>query len=235
MDKRKVKWTEYVPWNGNKPEDYFIVCLPCDCTSFDVTNEYDGDVVRAKLDAVVDTLVEKGVPVKRSYSYAGDTLELLWKDKQYAYPVMDATLRSGFGVFTQTRMCINLRPETLNWYGGGALTPETLERIHVRMIRERIEEYKIMHEQRKSFNKYESPLVKAMMDIIYSNKIVFSHPNAWVTEEGRALVAWILETLPDYEIKRSADESDEETTMAEMKSLFGITAAAIDEDKEDTF
>ena len=128
-------------------------------------------------------------------------------------------------------------PETLNWYGG-ALIPETLERIHVRMTRERIEEHKIMHEQRKSFN--ESPLVKAMMDTIFTNTIVYSHPNAWVTEEGRALVAWILETLHDYEIKRSADEPDEETTMAETKSLFTATAAAVksaamEEEEEDTF
>jgi len=221
--KRSLKWTDYVPWNGDRPEDSFIVCAVQD------NNTTSGSAVSEKLDVVVAALNDQRVPVIRSLPssfYAGCTLELLWKDKFYAYPVMDALLRSGFTVLTQTRMAVRLQPEMLNWYSG-TFTPKMLEQIHIHLVWERIKLDALKFGYLVPFygdsSSFECPLIKAIVYNTCNHRIVYSHPNTWITKEGRALVAWILEAIPTTHVTEHVDNNYSD----EMQPMFRLAEAAV--------
>jgi len=185
--KRKLKWTEFIQgWSKKEPHDTFIVCV------------YRGEVSSEAL----RILVTKGrttlgvASLDWGSSYAGDVFELQWKDRTHAYAVMDFLLKEGLPLFTQTRMCVNVSPNDLN--PGDMCTPEWLERVHVRHTRARVEE------AIRTYAKSDAARAVDMSCSVYP--FVYSHEAAWRTDEGRALVRWLMSLYR----AREADSSDEE-------------------------
>lgn len=190
--RRKLKWTEFLARDSfasapRKPEDTFIVCV----TRQEKTHE--------EFDALVaqcNDHLGRGQVLQWSCNYAGYYFTLQWQHRALAYPVMDFLLRQGMPVFTQTRMCVNLSPADLK--EGDTCTPEWVDRTTAISMRKVIETYLALRGLQNQWS--------AIDTICGSYGQVYSHESSWLTEEGRALVRWIV-----AKNKLNADSSDEET------------------------
>ena len=188
--KRKLKWTEFVPLVKKGPEDTFIVCVD---RQGGLSSERLHELV-AKCNAhlKVDGVLRWGS------CYAGDVFELPWKHKDLAYPVMDFLLREGLSLFTQTRMCVYIRPQELK--PGETCTPEWLDRTTAATLRGDIEKLVSDGVLRDHYH---------AIDLICGRDAqVCSHESSWLTEEGRAFVRWVVSHH-----KLNADSSDEEVSV----------------------
>jgi hypothetical protein len=180
--RRKLKWVEFVKSGGETPDDYFIVCLPR-------LPQDRWEEMENALSALVATFNEKTPKgLIHSTSYAGATLELPRRYRDAAYAVMDAALKAGFSIFTQTRMPVNISPRDLAIFRGETLTPEVLERCHVRNVRANLDDLTRWRGH---------GIADAIRLLTEFNSFVFSHPASWCTDEGRAFVTFMLaETAP---------------------------------------
>jgi len=205
--RRKLKWTEFVNINRCGPDDLFIVCLPR--YRFETPMDYDSDKERAVIDAMVTAFnAHTPIGLVRSSSYAGDTLEMPWKQRAHAYEVMNAALQAGLGIFTQNRMPINILPSDLP--AGQVLTPELMERLYAATVMREIEK-QVDYLTVRPFRPVEMRLAHAIDLVCGSNKTVFSHAASWITDEGRALVAYIHENIKTRDF--AGTSSDEEVAV----------------------
>jgi hypothetical protein len=192
--RRKLKWTEFVPLflakEERKPEDTFIICVNRQELSKERLDELIGQC---------NAHLQCESTLSWGSCYAGDVFELQWQHKDLAYPVMDFLLRNGLKLFTQTRMCVNIDP--LDLKPGETCTPEWLERTIATTTRSEIE--------RATAEGLVKDRWRAVDNVCGYYSYVYSHEASWLTEEGRALVRWIV-----AQNKLNADSSDEEVAVA---------------------
>jgi hypothetical protein len=119
-------------------------------------------------------------------------IEMEWKDLKYYWRAMEAFLRHGITVFTQCRLCENLSAKdfaALNLAPHEPLTRELAEKLMVKNLRD-INQGMMPYQQR--------PFQLGVFDYI-----PLQHPNAWLTEEGRRLVADVRRA----KMKRNVEEA----------------------------
>jgi hypothetical protein len=146
--------------------------------------------------AVVDKFNRLYGPPPLAQLQARNTLVLPWKERDLAYPLMDLALREGLTIFSQTHTPLLLRPSDL--YTIDVLTPRNMELLHV----QKVEAY--LKESVPAF----LPWICDLHPTLYYDE------EAWVTKEGRALVATISALLPRDIIRLEVVESsssDEDT------------------------
>jgi hypothetical protein len=111
-------------------------------------------------------------------------------------------------------MCVTIHPTELK--PGESCTPEWLDRVISVITRNDIEK------AAKEF--YKGDLARAVSMCCGRNEFVFSHESSWITEEGRALVRWLL----SHYHMRDADSSSEEAYVEET-----ISKRKRDDDQEE--
>jgi hypothetical protein len=197
MATRKRKWTEWVSYyNKNiKDTDSFIVCFDRHSTR-----------TREELDTLVAACNDRlGAPlVRHENTYAGDVFEMPWGYRDRAFLVMETLLRAGLSFRTQTRIVMYIQPSDLP--EGVTFAPEILEHMVVKYVRESVER------AFRDFWKHESERVrwwKAVDMICERDGHIYSHESAWLTEEGRELVRWLVDKNP-----LNQDSSDEEVRLS---------------------
>lgn len=182
--KRKIKWTEYVPQGEVTPQTTFYVCLVRTFTEDDVLGPFAARIVS---------------------TYGGDAIELPWCFRDRAYPIMTAVLRTGCPIFTQTRMCVNVRPDELD--DAEALTPAVLERIVAKRCMQRLRD-SARERQEARMENWRVAMGHAVRCMVEYYPRVYAHPACWITEEGKSLLEYMRE-YDDTNMLRG-DSSDEE-------------------------
>ena len=110
-------------------------------------------------------------------------IAMQWKDRKYFFKAMEAFLRNGIPIMTQSRLCVNFSSKNLP--KDVEFTPEVAEQMHLEDLSDPIEG--------KSYRSY-------------LRHWPYKHSSSWSTDAGRSIVRLILSDLRENEV-----ESDDET------------------------
>lgn len=204
MAKRCIKWCDYI----RKPSELLTDVTPVFMFAEGRGSKYDHYTNRWSPERLSDEALVKiirhhicgsdegqdqklGKVEVRDY-IGRDYIAMEWKDRRYFFKAMESFLLRGIGVFTQSRLCINL---PLKWYQGEVLTPDVAERMHYLDITDTSQYSNITQEEIVELSCRAWP---------------YTHTNSWVSDYGKKIVNLVKKH------RYVNEESDDETILCEL-------------------
>ena len=210
MARRSVKWFDYIRPSDKSLDELTPVFrfsegrgseYDYQTRQWKPTRPSDQELVQYLRNYIGDPNLGK---VEASQYIGHDYIAMQWKDRKYFFRAMEAFLRRGIQVMTQSHLCLTLSPRDLP--DGVELTPEVAEEMHLRDLTD---------ETRHGID-------PQMLIPVVCGAWPYTHTNSWLTESGRKIVQLVRkikystdpessdESAPVDRLENPKDESPEE-------------------------